>query len=229
MGDYNSVNEEIKAQAGKLKNQSLPKKIAYFWHYYKWVLIGGIAIAILVISTLQALLTRHLDPYLTGIFLNTRLSYDDREALIDEYAAAAGIDTGKYSLDFDCSLAYNPENPSDSASSYTPMIMLAYSEGNIGDFMLTDAASFNFFAEAGYYRNLNEVFDESLLAQHADRLRYFDLDDGNGSVPVGVDLSDSPKLSLIGYEEDDGVLFSLFFRSDRVEQALAFLEWVYTE
>lgn len=229
MSQYNSVNEEIKAQEDKVKKQSLKKRIGYFWYYHKWQLIGGLAAVLLVGSILHTLFTDHKKIYLTGVFLNTRLTNTDRETLIDEYAAANDIDTDKYSVDFDCSLAYNLEDPSDSLSTYTPVMMLAYSEGKVGDFVLTDAKTFDFFAGAGYYCDLNEELDAALLAQHADRLYYYDFNDGHGGVPVAIDISDAPKLSRLGYETEDGVLFSLFLNSNHQKQALAFLAWVYAE
>lgn len=229
MSQYNSVNEEIKAQADKIKGQSLPKRIGYFWYYHKWQLIGGTAAVLLVGSILHTLFTDHQKLYLTGVFLNSRLTNTGREALVEEYAAANGIDTAKYSVDFDCSLAYDLENPTDAVSTYTPVMMLAYSEGNVGDFMLTDAETFDFFARAGYYCDLTDALDETLLAQHADRFCYIDFDDGNGSVPIGINLSDAPKLALLGYEKEDGVTFSLFLNSNHREQAIAFLIWLYSE
>ena len=116
MSQYNSVNDEIKAQADKVKKQPLPRRIGYFWYYHKWQLIGGTAAVLLVGSILHTLFTDHQKLYLTGIFLNTRLTNTERAALIDEYASANGIDTEKYSVDFDCSLAYDLENPTDSVS-----------------------------------------------------------------------------------------------------------------
>lgn len=229
MSQYNSVNEEMKAQAEKVKKQPFAKRIAYFWYYHKWQLIGGTAAILLVGSILYTLLTDHQKLYLTGIFLNTRLTNTDREYLIQEYTDTNGIDTAKYSVDFDCSLAYNTENTYDSVNTYTPVMMLAYSEGKVGDFALTDAKSFDFFGYAGYYCNLNEELDESLLTRFADRFYELDLDDGNGSVPVAIDISDAPKLSLLGYGKDDTVLFSLFYNSPHKEQALAFLDWLFTE
>ena len=229
MSQYNSVNEEMKAQADKVKKQPFPKRIGYFWYYHKWQLIGGIAAILLVGSILHTLFSDHQKLYLTGVFLNTRLTNTGRETLIDAYAAANGIDTEEYSVDFDCSLAYDPENPTDAVSTYTPVMMLAYSEGKVGDFALADAETFDFFASAGYYCDLTEALDDTLLAQHTDRLQHMDFDDGNGSVPVGIDISDAPKISLLGYKKEDGVIFSLFYNAPHREQALAFLAWVYME
>ncbi|MCM1105062.1 MAG: extracellular solute-binding protein [Clostridium sp.] len=229
MSQFNSVNEEIRAQVDKVKAQSLPKRIAYFWYYHKWQLIGTAAALLLVGSILHTLLTDHQKLYLTGVFLNTRLTNSECNALIDTYAAANDIDTGKYSVDFDCSLAYDPENPNDSVSTYTPVMMLAYSEGKIGDFVLTDAETFDFFGSAGYYRDLTDVLDEALLAQYKDRLYYYDFDDGNGAVPIAIDISDAPKLPMLGYDREQGVMYSIFYDSPHKEQALAFLAWVYTE
>ncbi|MDE7239831.1 MAG: hypothetical protein K2N41_08990 [Lachnospiraceae bacterium] len=229
MSQYNSVNEEIRAQADKVKKQPLPRRIGYFWYYHKWQLIGGTAAVLLVGSILHTLFTDHQKLYLTGIFLNTRLTNTERASLIDEYASANGIDTEKYSVDLDSSLAYELENPTDSVSTYTPVMMLAYSEGNVGDFAITDTKTFDFFGSAGYFKNLNEALDETLLSQHADRLYYYDFDDGNGSIPIAVDISDAPKVSMLGYEKEDGVLFSIFYNAPHTEQALAFLAWVYSE
>lgn len=229
MSQYNSVNEEMKAQAEKVKKQPLPKRIAYFWYYHKWQFIGGTAAVLLVGSILHTLLTDHQKLYLTGVFINTRLTNTEREELITDYASANGIDTQKYSVDFDCSLFYNMEDPSDSVSTYTPVMMLAYSEGKVGDFALIDAKTFDFFGSAGYFGNFNETLDETLLAQYADRLYTYDYGDGNGSIPIAIDISDAPRLIELGYENDDGVLFSLFYDAPHKEQALAFLAWLYTE
>lgn len=229
MSQYNSVNEEMKAQAEKVKKRPLPKRIAYFWYYHKWQIIGGTAAVILAGSILRTLLTDHQKLYLTGVFINTRLTNTGREELITDYADANDIDTQKYSVDFDCSLFYNVEDPTDSVSTYTPVMMLAYSEGKVGDFALIDAKTFDFFGAAGYFCNLSETFDEALLAPYEDKLYTYDYDDGNGSIPIAVDISDAPRLNQLGYESDDGVLFSLFYDAPHKEQAITFLTWLYTE
>lgn len=229
MSEYNSVNEEIRAQSDKIKKQPFSKRAGYFWYYHKWQLIAAVCAALLVGSIAKTILSDSKTIYLTGVFLNTRLTEPERETLIGEYAAAQGIDTDKYAVDFNCSLAYNLEDPSDSVSIYTPVSMVAYSEGCVGDFVLTDAGTFDFFAKSGYYADLSEALDASLLKRYEDRFYYYDALDGRGTVPMAIDISDSPRLASLGYPEDDGVLFSLFFNSGKKEHALAFLAWLYEE
>lgn len=227
MGDYNTVNEEIRAQREKVRKMPWHKQLGHYWHYNKWIILGTAAAVILIVSMIRSAIN-HKDAYLTGVLMNSNPSESEVEALEQLYIDHYGVNTERYSVDFDCSLGYHIEDPTDSVSTYTPPKMLAYSEGKVGDFFLCDTDTYDFFAQSGYFADLRQVLSEDLLTQYEDRLYYYDAEDGRGEIPVAIRLETPESFrSFLGYADDEELLFSIFYNSRQPEHALEFLSLIF--
>ena len=226
MSDYNSVNEEIKAQNEKVKQMSLRKRLQHYWYYNKWILFAAIGAILLIYFIIDSMLTYNKTFYVTGVFINCGASPEREKELEQAFADAYGINTDTYSVDFDYSLSYDTEFV-DSATAYTPVKMVAYSEGHVGDFVLCDEESFGFFANNGYFADLSEVLSEEQFTAYEPYLYYYDAGDLRGSIPTAIRLTDISRLQQAGcylYGTDD-ILFTVFYLSDHKNHALEALEF----
>lgn len=227
MGDYNTVNEEIRAQREKVRKMPWYKQLGHYWHYNKWIILGTAAAVILIVSMIRSAIN-HKAAYLTGVLMNSNPSESEVEALEQLFIDHYGVDTKHYSVDFDCSLGYHTEDPTDSVSTYTPPKMLAYSEGKVGDFFLCDTDTYDFFAQSGYFADLKQILSEDLLTQYEDRLYYYNAEDGRGEIPVAIRLETPESFrSFLGYADDEELLFSIFYNSRQPEHALEFLSLMF--
>ncbi len=230
MSNYNSVNDEIKAQGAKVKNMPVHKRLGYYFYYYKWIILVILAAALFIYFIAKSIISNQKPIYLTGVFMNSNTS-SGHEALMEQaFADYYGIDLQTYSIDFDYSLGYNIEDPTDSLSTYTPPKMVAYSEGRVGDFVLCDTETFDFFAGSGYFADLSEIVTPEQLSRYQDFFYYFDAGDGRGSIPVAVRLEDTQLLhSMSCYRGMDDIYFSVFYNSQHKDHALDFLEFICSE
>lgn len=222
MGDYNTVNEEIRAQREKVRKMPWYKQVGHYWHYNKWIIIG-IIIAVLLVASVTRSLINHRYAYVTGVFINSEATDPEVTALEQSFSETYDVNLKKYSVSFDCSLGYSVEDPTDSLSTYTPPKVLAYSEGKVGDFFICDADTFDFFAQSGYFIDLREVLTKEQLTQYEDHFYYYDAQDGNGSVPIAIRLENTGSLgSMRGYRNKE-LYFSIFYNSQKPEHAMDFL------
>ena len=227
MGDYNTVNEEIRAQRDKVKKLPWHKQLGHYWHYYKWIILGLLVAALLIIGIANSIF-HHKNAYLTGILMNSSATESQAQALEQLFTDHYAVDTDRYSVDFDYSLGYNADDPTDSVSVYTLPKMVAYSEGRVGDFFICDTVAYDAFAQNGYFADLRQVLSEDLLVQYEDRLYYYDAEDGRGEIPVAIRLETPESFrSFLGYADDEELLFSIFYNSRQPEHALEFLSLIF--
>lgn len=227
MGNYNTVNEEIRAQREKVRKLPWYKQVGHYWHYNKWIILGIIAAVILVAGVVRSLVN-HRYAYVTGVFMNSEATDPEVAALEQAFYDAYQVDRNKYSVSFDCSLGYRIDDPTDALSTYTPPKMVAYSEGKVGDFFVCDAETYDFFAKSGYFIDLREVLSDQQLGQYEDSFYYYDAQDGNGSIPVAIRINAAASLtSMHGYRNKE-LYFSIFYNSKNPEHALEFLDLLNT-
>lgn len=230
MSDYNSVNEEIRAQNEKVKQMPLRKRLQHYWYYNKWILFAAIGAFLLIYFIIDSMLTYNKTFYVTGIFINCGASPEWEKELEQAFAQRYDINTDTYSVDFDYSLSYEV-GFADPATAYTPVKMVAYSEGHVGDFVLCDEESFGFFADKGYFADLSEVLSEEQFLAYEPYLYYYDAGDLRGSIPTAIRLPDISMLQAAGcylYGSDD-ILFTVFYLSEHKTQALQALEFFMQE
>ena len=229
MSEYNSVNDEIRAQSKKLKDMPLRKKIGYYIYYYKWIALAVIASVLMIFFIIKSIVSHLAPTYVTGIFMNCNTSSTNATQMAQAFSDYYSIDTNKYSIDLDYSLGYDIEDPTDSLSVYSPAKMVGYSEGHNGDFILCDADTFDFFAQSGYFADLSEVFTNEQLSPYDDSFYSFDSGDGRGSIPIAIRIENTDILhSMSCYPNVNDIYFAVFHNSKHKDRALEFLNFIET-
>ena len=227
MGDYNTVNEEIRAQREKVKKMPWYKQLGHYWHYNKWIIISIVLGTFFVVSLIKSAM-EHRYSYMTGVLMNSYATEAQEKSLEEMYIDAFEINMDDYTLDFDCTMNYYLEDPTDVTSINTPAKMVAYSEGKVGDFFICDAETYDFFAKNGYFADLSQELPDDLIAKYQDRFYYYNAYDGRGEIPMAIRL-ETPEIfkTFDGYADDEELLFSIFYNGQHTEQALEFLTFIF--
>ena len=91
-----TVREALRAQRKAMKDRSLKENIAYLWDYYGMKAILLIIVVIALLSTVISVVSRK-DSGFCGAFFGV-VPRQEAEPYLQDFAEAAGIDTGRYSL-----------------------------------------------------------------------------------------------------------------------------------
>ncbi len=247
-----AVMDEFKEEREKLKSQSFKKKLSYFWTYYKWYVIGGLFIAVILTATVRSFLTRTEDA-LYGVVVNGYAS-DNEEAFLTGFTDYAGIDTKEYSVAFNSTMRIS-DRLDESTLAASQFIMVYTSAGDL-DVAVMDAQPFTKYAYSGIYSDLSTLLDSELLSSLSGRIYYMDyavykqiteLEENNQSsdevirpdplkpeemqepVPVGIDLTGCSKFMDTYYYESGTAYLGIVGNSAHKDTAVKFIEYIFSE
>ncbi len=221
-----SLSDEIREQNAKLKNASLKDKLLYFKDYYLLTAIAVIVICAFVFSFAYTILTAPRDTAFGAFFFNDTGDSSNTE-LVDRFVDYMGIDTSKQNAYIDSSMSYS-ENGVEFDSYIDLEKAMASITANDVDVIVGDADTIDYFTKCDCLGNITDILPEDLLQTYQDRLYYAETGSGE-SIPVGIDVSDAPKLNEYYYYVDKEPVFSFIINSDKTENAIAFLRYIYME
>lgn len=215
----NSLSDEIKEQNAKLRGAPLKDKLMYFKDYYLLTTLGIIAICAFVFSLIYSMVTAPDDTAL-GIFLYNDSGDSSNTELIDSFAQYMGIDIAKHNVYLDSSLSYSTQMNEYNAYVELEKTMAAITASDL-DVIVADSDTIDYFAKCELLEDVSVVLPSYLLEEYKDRLYY-----AAGSVPIGIFVSDAPKLNEYHYYEDIEPIYSFVINSDNLDYAVEFLRYI---
>ncbi len=220
----NSLSDEIREQNAKLKGASLKDKVFYFKDYYLLPTLGILAICAFVFSLGYSILTAPRDTALGVFFYNdTGDSSDTR--LIDGFVESMGIDTSKQNAYIDSSMTYDPHITGLDAYVGLEKAMASITASDL-DVIVGDTDTVDYFAKCDCLGDVTAILPADLQEAFQDRLYYAETGSGE-SAAVGIYVSDAPKLNEFSYYVDREPVFSFVVNSDKAENAVEFLRYLY--
>lgn len=222
-----SIHDEIREQNAKLKGAPLKEKLAYFQEYYLKTTLAIIAILIFVGSLIYTMVTAPEDTAFAAYFFNDT-GDSSSTALIDEYIALTGIDTKEHEVYIDASMNYSSDsgNYTDYTGIEKTMAVIATNELDI---IVGDQEAFDYFTRSECFHDITTILPEHLLEKFKDKIYYYTFEETGVTVPVGIYVTDSPKLNEYYYYVDKEPILGFLVNSDSIENALTFLEFIYIE
>ena len=184
-------NEESSIQRLKknMQGMSLEQKIQHILTYYWGTILLAILVPVLLVFILSPLFKDKPEFTFDGAFSNLALSQEGEYYLKNEWLSKVGVAPEKALLTIDLSTAgtFNQAQEIDSGI----RVIAAVAADNL-DYILCDNTALNLFSVQQAYLPLDQVLEEQVLAQWADRIYYFiDPEDGL-SYPIALDVSDLP-------------------------------------
>lgn len=223
-----SMHDEIREQNAKLKGAPLREKLAYFREYYlKGTLIAAAAV-ILVAYLAYAMLTSPSDTAFAAFFYNDT-GDSSNTGLADGFAEYAGIDTKEHEVYIDATMNYyESESPNYDIYMGLEKAMAVISTGEL-DIIVGDTATADYFARAECLHDVTQALPPDLLEAFEDKLYYAKVGEGADELPVGIYVTDSPKLNEYYYYVNREPILCFVVNSNSMENAIAFLRYIYLE
>ncbi|MDE6053420.1 MAG: hypothetical protein K2G55_06620 [Lachnospiraceae bacterium] len=223
----NSMHDEIREQNAKLKGAPLKEKCAYFKEYYLKTTIVALIAVILVAYLAYSILTAPSDTAFAAFFYNDTGDSSSTE-LVDGFVQYMNIDTKEHEAYIDATMNYMPDASDYDAYMGLEKSMAVISTGEL-DVIVGDTATLDYFARSECLHNITTILPDDLLAQFEDKLYYVESSGSAERIPVGVYVTDSPKLNQYYYYVDKEPILGFVINSNSMDNAIAFLRYIYME
>lgn len=223
----NSIHDEIREQNAKLKDAPLREKLAYYKEYYLKTTIVVVIIILLVGSIAYSMLTAPSDTAFAAFFYNTTGNSSDTE-LIDGFVKHLGIDTKEHDAYIDSSMYYDPDSSDMNTFVVLEKTMAVISTGEL-DVVAGDENTLDYFARSECLHDITEVLPDDLLAKFEDKLYYAKYGESETLTPVGIYVTDAPKLNQYAYYTGMEPILGLIVNADNLDNAIEFLRYIYME
>lgn len=245
-----AVMDEFKEEREQIKSQPFKKRLAYFWGYNKWYVLGGIVVAVLLFTLIRDIAASKED-VLYAVVVNAYAT-EHEAALTEGFAEYAGIDTSKYSVSVHSSV-FIGEDMNESSITSGQLITVYMAAGDL-DIGIMDPVQYQKYAYAGTFSDLRDHLSPELLEALSSKLYYIDytvyeemearrrdlLDTSDIVVPdpfspetmtdprpVGIDLRDCTLFNNSYTYEDNAAFAGIVTSSESPEMAVKFLEYLF--
>ena len=222
-----SMHDEIREQNAKLKGAPLKEKLSYFMEYYLKSTVALIIALILVGSFIYTIVTAPEDTAFAAYLYNST-GDSASTALIDEYIAYTGIDTKKHEVYLDATMNYSTDNGNYMDYTGIQKAMAVISTKEL-DILVGDQEAFDYFVKSDCFHDVTTILPEELLEKYKDHLYYYTFEETGETLPVGIYVTDSPKLNEYHYYIEKEPILGFICNSNSIENALTFLEFIYIE
>ena len=216
------MHDEIREQNAKLKDAPLKDKIAYYKEYYLKATLAILAAAIFIGYIAYTMITAPDDTAFAADSSSTEL--------LDSFVDYAGIDTKKHDAYIDASMHYGDAADNMTGYGYVDleksMAVIAAKELDV---LVGDQSAFDYYCKSEVFSDITTVLPDDLMEQFKDKLYYYTNEETNETLPLGIDVSDAPKLQEYHYYDGITAYFGFIVNSDSVDNAIAFLRYIYEE
>lgn len=222
-----SMHDEIREQNAKLKDAPLKEKLAYFKEYYlktTLIVIVGLTFAGYLLYTI---ITAPDDTAFAAFFFNDTGDSSNTE-LIDGFTAHINLDTKKHNAYIDSTLYYSANDSDYEAYIGLEKTMAVISTKEL-DVIVGDADTINYFARCECLYDISTILPDDILEKFQDKIFYASVGENTEPIPVGIYVTDSPKLNKYYYYVDREPIYSFIINSDSIENAIEFLRYIYIE
>lgn len=223
------MHDEIREQNAKLKDAPLKDKIAYYKEYYLKATLAILAAAIFIGYIAYTMITAPDDTAFAAYFFNNTGDSSSTE-LLDSFVDYAGIDTKKHDAYIDASMHYGDAADNMTGYGYVDleksMAVIAAKELDV---LVGDQSAFDYYCKSEVFSDITAVLPDDLMEQFKDKLYYYTNEETNETLPLGIDVSDAPKLQEYHYYDGITAYFGFIVNSDSVDNAIAFLRYIYEE
>ncbi|MDE5589875.1 MAG: hypothetical protein K2J60_12175 [Acetatifactor sp.] len=165
------VMDEFREERAAMKNGTLKQKIAYFFDYYKWYVVFGIAAVIFAASFIYQLVTNKETAFCAMLLNAASRSYSEGTENTGAFAAYAGIDTDKYDIVYDTSVQFGAETGSDY---YAAQQILVHVSAADVDVMISDPSFLLQYAYIGDFYDLRDFLNAEQMDKYKDFFYYID-------------------------------------------------------
>ncbi len=246
------VMDEFREEREAMKQKSFKERLLYFCDYYKWHVIGGVALLAFAISIIYSVTTRKEWAFY-GAFIN---SYQTPQynAFREDFAAYAEIDLKKFDVLLDTNI-YITDSVFDPGNVDTMERLMVYIAAGDMDVMASGPSIINRYAYYDTFLDLRQLLPPEMqtqlepyyyymdmaLAEEFDKLQQngetgdvppypanpSDPESMENPVPVGLYIQDCPRIQEAFVFQEDDVILGVAGNATGTDAILAFISMIF--
>lgn len=166
-----AVMDEFREEREALKHGTPKEKLLYFWCYYKWYVIGIIAVIAFAGSLIYEITSQKEEMFYAAV-LNS-LELDGAAAHQQNFADYAEIDTNKYSVSFDSTMHISFTTMDETSMTSTEKLMVYIAAAQL-DVIIAGENIFEHYADGDTFYDLRDILSEEQLNKYEPYFYYVD-------------------------------------------------------
>jgi hypothetical protein len=224
-GKNNSMHDEIREQNAKLKNAPLKDKLIYFKDYYLKPTLIIIVAFCFVVNLAYTMITAPRETAFAAYFINDTGDSSDT-GLADDFAQYMGINTKKAECYIDAAQSYS-SSESDYDSYLSIQKVMAVIAGNDLDVIVGDEQTATYYGSIECFYDVTKILPDDLMEKFKDKLFYTKVGESGELVPVGIYITDAPKIIEHYYYTDKDAIMGFIINSENIDTSIEFLRFIY--
>lgn len=246
------VMDEFQEERESIKNAGVKAKWQYFLDYYKWYVIGGVAIFLFLFFMIRDMVNSK-DWAFYGFLINGYSSEEAGDAFVQDFAEYAQLDMENYTADIDDSLRIDI-NAYDEMTMTSVNKLVVYMAAADVDFIAADPATFEHYASTDNFFDITTILSDEQQQKYSDYYFYTDMAEirardeasTNGTfdeyvkpvydhrkpeemedpVPVGIYIGHSDKLTDTYAFKQEDVIIGIPINTKHLETSLLFIDYL---
>lgn len=247
-----AISDEIREQTKKFKTMNASEKADYIYTYYKWWILGALAVIFIIINVAKSVMSNSIPTYLNAMFINSTVgAFDDANTLEQEYVDKYTIDVNENTVDFDFTVYLDQNYGNQQSMAYQSKIISMYSAEQL-DIVCGPESILTSSADVGGYANLSEVLPQGMLDNiinkgyepfyYVEKIYADDAEmDADGNMPYtegekyigGIYIDNCKKLvgkdstcPYIEVPDGDRLIMTIAWNTQNLEHAIEFIDFV---
>ncbi len=220
------LREKLRTEKKKIQGMTREKAAGYIWTYYKIPIVGVMTVIFLIIYFVHAFLNRPEDTLLHVTFVNCYEDISEDSDFYKNFLEFADFEESG-EVYFDSNIFFNLEKESDYANTYFQKTV-AYLEAGTTDAVVCQESNLKGLAQGGRVLSLRDERVEKIYEKYKDRIVEYTTKEGE-TVPVGINISDSPLLKgTKSYQDGCYLCVSAYIdEPDRIDNVETFLDYLF--
>jgi hypothetical protein len=223
----NGMHDEIREQNAKLKDAPLKDKWSYFKEYYLKTTLAIIAAVAVLAYLAYTMITAPRDTAFAAFFFNDTGDSSDK-SLINEFIDYTGINTKKSECYIDATMNYSSDSTNYEDYIYVEKVMAVIASEEL-DVIVGDSDTIDYYGGLECFSDITTILPDDLMEKFKDKLYYAKVGESGELVPVGIYITDAPKIDEYHYYVDMEPILGFIVNSNSVDNAIEFLRYIYME
>lgn len=217
-------HEELIGKPKKFKDLNFREKINYIWDYFKWWILGTIAIIITLIITVPGILENHKEVQLYALFVNSNIQSQESTTIMDDYVEAANIDMNNKRIILDSTLYIDRDSTTTTTMENSQKLTVLFASNTI-DVMISDEENFEFCCSQGAFMDLKELLPDDLYEKYSHKMMFAENPTTKEMTAYGIMMNESQILNDENAFSEVPVL-SVAYTTEHKENAILFIRYL---
>jgi hypothetical protein len=139
-----------------------------------------------------------------------------------------GINTKKSDCYIDATVYYTPDDISYEAYIYIEKVMAVIASNEL-DVIVGDADTIDYYSKLECFSDVTTILPEDLMEEFKDKLYYAKVGESEELIPVGIYITDAPKINENYYYVGMEPIMGFIVNSNSIDNAIEFLRYIYME